>query len=149
MWIGFSQQTRAFRSGILAPDLGKAQEEALLRSKSVLGLGGFGIFGHGFAQRHERDAQAAIVGRILAQGQASVEVNIVYGDKRAVLIGDAAGALFEFFAVFLRPPVGEVALSIKLAALIVKAMGKLVADHNADAAKIHRIVFGPIKEGRL
>src|ERR1041384_4506149 len=146
MRIGFGQQARALRRGVLAPNLGKAQEEALLRRETIFLRGSFRVISHLLPQGHERDAQAAVVSRVLAQGKASVEMNVIHSHKGAVLIGDAARALLELLAVFRCPPVGEITLSVEFAALIVKAVRELVADHDADAAEVHCIIFAPVEE---
>ena len=65
------------------------------------------------------------------------------------LIFDAGGALLKIFQVFGRPPVAQISLGIVLAALIVEAVGHLMADDGADAAIVERIVGLRIEEGRL
>src|SRR5260370_6082931 len=53
--IGLGQQARAFRRLVLAPYLGKADEETLLRRETFLHLRGACVLGHGLAQSHQRD----------------------------------------------------------------------------------------------
>ena len=84
---------------------------------------------------HQREAQAAVVGGVLAERQPAVDVRVA-GDRVAgILIGDAGGALFVGLAVGGRPPVAQVALAVELAALIVEAVRQLVADHRAGARR--------------
>ena len=109
----------------------------------------FGIHLHVFVQRCQGDAQPAIVSRVFTQRQPAVEMNIIHRDKRAVFIGNAGCALVKFVAVRLCPPVFKVAFRIELAALVVKAMRKFMANHYADAAKIHGIIRIFIEERRL
>src|SRR6185312_13477961 len=149
MRISLSQEPRAFRRGILAPDLGKAQEEPLLRRESVLGGCYFGIHLHVFMQGCKSDLQPAIVSRVFAKRQPAVEMNVIHRDKRAIFIGNAACALVEFVAISLRPPVREISFRVELAALIVKAMRELMANDHANAAEVHGIVFPLVKERRL
>src|SRR5690349_3066834 len=149
MRVSLSQQTRAFRRAVLAPDLGKAEEEALFSREAILLLCDFRIFRHLLTQRHQGNVNSAIVRGVFAQCQAAVEVDILYRNELAVFISNAAGALFELLAVLVGPPVGEIAVSSELAALIVKTVSQFVANHHADAAKVHGVVLRHIKERRL
>src|SRR2546425_9404288 len=59
---------------------------------------------------------------------------------RAELVHDAIGSLAEFLEVVRRPPHYEVAVGVKLRALIVEPVRHFVADHGADAAVVESIV---------
>jgi hypothetical protein len=76
-------------------------------------------------------------------------VNIVHSYKGTVFISYATGALFKLLAICICPPVPEIAFSIKLAALIVEAMGQFMADHDADSAVVDSIILTLIEERRL
>src|SRR5207302_9366581 len=76
-------------------------------------------------------------------------MNVVHSHKGTIFIGNTAGPLLELFAVLGRPPIAEVAFAIELAALVVKAMGQFVANHDADSTEVYRIVFAAVEEGRL
>src|SRR6185437_4144551 len=149
MRIGLCQQPRAFICLVLAPHLGKAEPETLISRKAFFGLSEFRILLDALAQRHQSDVAAAIVRSVLTQSEPAVEVNALQRRELAVLVGDTAGALLEFLAVRIRPPVAEIALGIELAALIVKAVGQFMANDHANAAKVHGFVRGLVKEGRL
>src|SRR6185437_11486126 len=62
---------------------------------------------------------------------------------------NAPSTFFKLCAVGVSPPVAEVAFSIKLAALVVKAMGQFVANDYANAAEVHSSVCSFVKERRL
>ena len=55
----------------------------------------------------------------------------------------------ELGVVVRRPPVGQRARAVELAALVVEAVGHLVADHRADAAVVDRHVGVRVEERRL
>ncbi len=72
----------------------------------------------------------------------------VYGRKSGVLVNEALRPLLELLGVFRRPPILEIALRIKLAALIVESMCQLMTDHRSDAAVVYRGVhFVVVKRG--
>src|SRR4029079_16656869 len=73
-------------------------------------------------------------------------LEVVNCGETAVFVGYAAGALFKSFAVLGGPPVAQISLRIKLAALIVEAVRKLVTDHQADCTEIGGVVGILIKE---
>ena len=68
--------------------------------------------------------------------------------KRTELVHDAIGSLAELLEVVRRPPHHQIAVGVKLRALIVEAVRHFVTDHRADAAIIKRIVgFRIIERG--
>ncbi len=69
--------------------------------------------------------------------------------KAAVLVGHAFGALVECLAVVRRLPLAQIALAVVLRALVVEAVGHLVADDHADAAEVHRRIDLEVEERRL
>ena len=91
-----------------------------------------------FVQRHVRDAQAAVVGHVLAQRQLAVQLHLVHRRVGAVLVHHAGGSLLELLAVGVRPPVRHVALRVELAAGVVESVRQLVPDHGADARRSSR-----------
>ena len=112
------------------------------------------IFGWGFAferihERHKREPQAAIVGRVLAERQFSIDVNIVDRLERRVLLNETLGAFFELLGVLRGPPVLQIAFWIELPALIVETVRQLVADDGSDGAVVHRRVHALVIERRL
>ena len=114
--------------------------------------------GHGAAallrqralERELRDPQPAVVGDVLAEGELAVELHLARDRAVArVLVDEAPRALLELGGVSLRPPVLQAAVRRELAALVVEAVGELVADHPAGGAVVDRVVRGEIEEGRL
>ncbi len=93
-------------------------------------------------QRHVGDAQAAVVGGVLAEGELAVEVlggdAVVRGRRfeAVVLLDFAVGALVELLAVFGGLPLAQVAVAVVFRALVVEAVGHFVADDHADAAEV-------------
>src|SRR5207344_3473560 len=104
------------------PALAEADEEGAI----VLSAGGpIGIVGG----RKSRD-----VGDVLAERELSVLVKIGKRLVRVVLRDQLRRGGLEVREVFGRPPVGEVASGVELAALVVEAVADLVADDRADGA---------------
>ena len=111
-------------SQIGTPNSRKAQEEALLRSKPI-DLGN--LLSHKeLLQSHVGQMQAAVIGDVLALGEFAVLLHLAVGYKVAVLVFNALGMSVVRGAIFLTPPVGEVARTIELAALIVESVSQLV-----------------------
>ncbi len=71
------------------------------------------------------------------------------GLERVVLLDQHAGALLEGLLVLGRPPVAQVAVAVRAAALVVEAVADLVADDAADGAVVDRLVRLGIEERRL
>src|SRR5581483_10810976 len=100
-------------------------------------------------QGHAGDAQAAVVGGVLTQGELAVQLYIVDCGETGVLVDDALGTLLKFFGVFLGPPVVQVAVSVIFTSAVIEAMGKFVPNHHPNAAIVHGIVNVIVVEGRL
>ncbi len=67
-----------------------------------------------------------------------------------VVLGAEAGGLGdELLGIVGGPPVAQHARAVELAALVVEAVGHLVADHHADAAVVDRRIGGRVEERRL
>src|SRR5204862_6189883 len=66
--------------------------------------------------------------------------------KRTELVHDAIGSLAELLEVVRRPPHHQIAVGVKLRALIIEAVRHFVTDDRADAAIIERIVSFRIVE---
>ena len=100
-------------------------------------------------QSHQRNADAAIIGGVLPQGELAIQLQIIHRYKTSVLVGNTTGALFKFLPVLLGPPVAQVSLGIELASLVVEAVGQLVPDHCADASEVHGVIHSLVKKWRL
>src|SRR6516162_799992 len=89
------------------------------------------------------------VGDVFAERLMSVHGKIRKGPILVVLRGERFARRLEVIEIFLRPPVGETALRVELAALIVEAMTDFVTNHRSNRAVIVRSVGGRIEERRL
>src|SRR5436305_14890713 len=89
--VGLGAQLGALLGGGLAPDLAPAEEEALLGGEAV--ARGFRRGLEGFLQGRQGDADAAVVGGVLAEGEAAVEVGVAGDGEGRVFVGEAGGAL--------------------------------------------------------
>src|SRR5207237_10110478 len=108
------------------------------------------LAGERLLERRVGDLEAAQVGDVLAQGEAAVYVGGAVHHGVGVELGrDAARAVLKALRVVRGPPVAQVALGGELAALVVDAVGHLVADHGAHAAVVHGVVGGGVEERRL
>jgi len=139
MRIDLGEHAQELRTLIRAVILCITQKKLLLRRKRLLGL----LLGCrdggriGCEARHERDegeAQAAIIGGVLAEGEFAVDFDVVDCGELTVFVGNAAGLLFELFLVLRCPPVVEVAVGVELGALVVEAVRELVADDCANVS---------------
>src|SRR3569832_918225 len=130
-----------------APDLGPAQGHALVAGPAVGRRRGLdmqrGVIGVA------REQEAAQVGDVLAHGQLAVDVRAGDGLECGVLLTQMIGAGLEGGAVGRPPPVDQPAHAVGLAALIVEAVGHLVADDAPDAAVVDGRVGVGVEEGRL
>ncbi len=151
MRVDADQHPREFWAPLFAPHTTIAQKETLLRSVAVnvlRSLASF-VFGNHLFKGHQGNAGPAVIGRILPQSKLAVQFQVIDRDKVPVFTGHTTGALFEFFPILFGPPVAKIALRIELAALIIEAVGKFMADHRTDAAKVDRIVHFLVEKRRL
>src|SRR5271170_4424942 len=98
---------------------------------------------------HVGEAQAAVVGRVLAQRELAVHLNVVHGGEVAVLLHLAIGLLVELLSVIGSPPIGQVSIAVKLASLIVEAVRELVADDSSGVTIILSVRRVRIEEQQL
>ncbi len=99
-----------FGTLVFAPDLCPTHKEALVRSKSIGGL--LRSVSQHIKQGHMSNAHAAVVGGVLAQGELAANVHVIDRDEAVVFIDEAGLEVVELLAVFVRPPVVQVALGI-------------------------------------
>src|SRR5713101_5959412 len=83
---------------VLAPHVGEAEEEALLRGEAVDERARLAL--QRLLQRAERDVRAAVVGGVLAQREMAVQVDVAVlgildAHEAVVLLRDALRALLE------------------------------------------------------
>src|SRR5664279_3705046 len=93
-----------------------------------------------FFEGRIRNRKTTIISNIFSFSQFPVQMESIHGNITVILVDDIHGALFKSFGVFSRPPVFQVAVCIILAPLVVKTMGDLMSDHEANPAIVHRIV---------
>src|SRR5580692_733410 len=92
---------------------------------------------------------SAIVGRVLALGQAAVLLHAGFRDEFGVLVGDAVATFVVGLSVGVSPPVAQISALIELSTLVVIAVDGFVSDHSAGGCVVDCIVFGGIEEWRL
>ena len=92
---------------------------------------------------------SAVVGGVLALGQAAVLLHTGFGNKLGVLISDAVASFVVSFGIVSGPPIAQISVFVEFAPLIVIAMDGLVPNHGASGRVVDRIVFGGIEERRL
>src|SRR6202012_2862791 len=97
----------------------------------------------------ESQLESAKICDVFTQRQFSVYVQIVHSDKAVILLHHAIGAFGELLAVRRGPPLFKIALAVKLASLIIKAVGQLMADDGSCSSVIHCAVPAVIEKGRL
>src|SRR6185437_527314 len=140
-----------------APDLREGDEEALVGGVAVpLAIDVAGIRLRALLLQRvlkslEGDADAGVVSRVFTEGEMAVEVDpCSRGDLKAVvLVGVALAALLELGEVLGREPHADVAPGVVLRALVVEAMGHLVADDYANAAEVDGRILADVIERRL
>src|SRR4029079_2345419 len=86
----------------------------------------------------EPETKPAVVGRVLAERQLSVDMHVVDGDEAVVFVDEALRAALEVLRVLGRPPVVQVALRVVLTSLIVEPVRQFMADDGARGAEIGR-----------
>jgi len=69
---------------------------------------------------------SAKIRQILTVGEFAVDLDVVDNRVSGILVDHALGALLEFLAVGIGPPVAQITLSVELAALVVKRVGEFV-----------------------
>src|SRR5579883_2136379 len=76
-------------------------------------------------------------------------MHVVHGEVAVVLFHQTVGALLERLGVCFGPPVAKISFGVELAALIVEAMGQLMADDRANCAVIYGVVHFVVIKRRL
>src|SRR5690606_26228590 len=104
-------------------------------------LGQFeGIVGYG---------DSPIVSGVFPNGQGSFDLDTVQSGKRVIALDQLWGLGLEFFHVLWGPPIVQVPILVELGPIVVKGMGKLMADDHSDAPVVDRIVRFLVIIGKL
>ena len=148
MRVGLGEQANLLVADVARPDIGVGEEESLLRGEAV-GIVAKGLGRHEFLEGGEGYLQAAMVGDVLAQGELAVGVEVGQHLDGVEVVDEDTSPLLEAGGVVSRPPVLEVAVLVVLAALVVEAVGHLVANDHADGAVVAGVVGRHVKEGVL
>ncbi len=128
MRIGLHLQAELLGTGTAAPTLSVSQEELLHWSVAILLLCQVDVFPLCIGQEsHVSQTQSAVVGSVLAQRQLAIYFHVIHRDEVAVLLHFAIGLFFEVLGILGSPPVGEVPVSVELAAFVVEAVGEFVS----------------------
>jgi hypothetical protein len=130
---------------LLPPDLCVAEEEALVAGKTV---------DHRRLLPAKRQAVGVVgneqpgeVGDVLTESQPALDEGTWKRLVEVILPGERVGICLERLDVGGGPPVGQSALRVVLAALVVEMVADLVADNGADPAVIDRVVGMGSKNG--
>ena len=99
--------------------------------------------------RLPRQPQTAQVSQILAQRELAVEVNARNRLDGVILANHALSAIVELLFVAFGPPIEQVSVLVELAALVIEAVGQLVADGRTHVAVVGRVVFFAAEKRRL
>src|SRR5439155_14016789 len=138
MRISSGSQARRFRSNVLRPNLRPAEEETLLRGKTVDVLR-FRFSLQGLLISRIGHRQPSEIGHRFADDQKSLLMQSRLDFIRVKLLDHTVSAGGELLIVIVCPPHYEVPVSVEPRALIVKAMRHFMADHRTDAAVVERI----------
>src|ERR1700733_6870610 len=136
MGLGGDDQTSYFRSHTRAPGVGVCQEEALQISPAVrtFVIQRFALLLEVGFKCKQCKMDAAVIRRILALGQQAVLLHsgTGVGNFLRVFVGDAFAAFVILLSIFGSPPGAQVAVSVKLASLIIEAVSEFVTYHHSD-----------------
>src|SRR5580658_5025690 len=129
------------------PALPVSDEETLLRREALERLQRLplGIL----LPRHLSQNHSAQIGDILAESQFPVDLDVIHNYILRILIRDAACTLLERFGIFRSPPVTQIAIGVKLAAFVVEAVGKFMANRRSSIAEVGSRVGIHIEQRRL
>jgi hypothetical protein len=83
------------------------------------------------------------------RNQLAILMQVAVDDVGVELIGNAGSARLEILQVLRAPPVFQVALTVELAAVVVKTMCDFMSDDRSHSAVVHRVIGLRIVEGRL
>jgi hypothetical protein len=72
--------------------------------------------------------QAAQIGDVLTHRELAVDLDVIHGNILRILVREAAGTLLKLLPALGRPPIAQIALRVKLAAVIVEAVGEFVSN---------------------
>src|ERR1700678_712480 len=136
MWIDGGTQPFSFVARVRTPALPISDEETLLRRESFERFEGLILLI--LLPRHVSQNHSAQMGDIFTQRQFSVELNVIQNYILRILIRDATGALVKCFGVVRSPPVPQIAIGVELAAFVVKAVRKFMANRRAGVAEVRR-----------
>src|SRR5207302_3317523 len=100
-------------------------------------------------QRDEGQVEPAVVRGVFTLREKPVLLYAGLGNFLRVFVRDALASLVIIPRVLGRPPIVEVSLSVKLAALIVESGRDFMANHRAFSAKVGGVIGIGIKERRL
>jgi len=76
--------------------------------------------------RQVSDHQSAQIGYVFAEGELSVDFDLVHGRVMRILAGDATCVFLELLGILGRPPIAQVALGVELASFIIEGMRQFV-----------------------
>ena len=144
MYVALCEVTYLLVAYVACPDTRVREVETLLGSEAV--DYGQRILLCSVLECLHRNHQATVVGDILAQCKLAVCVEAGENLNLVEEVHDDLCALVELGCILVGPPVCEVTLLVELTALVVEAVGHLVADDNSDGTIVERVVLIHVKE---
>ena len=133
-----------FGTGIVSPNIGISQEEALFGSETVFYLQRSGS--GSLLECLVRYLQTSVVGNVLTQRHTTVGMYPRCNFDTVKESNHYIGTFLEVLSIFFRPPVFQITVFVVLATLVVEAVCHLMTDYNTDCTVIEGIVSIHIEE---
>ena len=148
MRVGFGAAQDFSLADVGGPYGSVSQEETLFGCETVHFAFDLAVF-LGLLESGVGDIQTAVVSDVLTEGEFTVGIDTGRNFNAVEMINDELGFLLEGGGILFGPPVGEVAVFVVVTALVVEAVGHLVADNHADGTVVGGIIRVHVEERRL
>ena len=126
MYVAEELGTQTFRSLLIGPGAGVAEQEALDRGESTDRFSTAEL--PGLLERIEREEHVAVVRQILTEAGLAIDGYTGQRLEGVVLRDHYGGPFLKTCRILCRPTIRKVAAAVEHPALVVKAVGDLVAD---------------------
>src|SRR5690606_36973533 len=148
MGVGLYLGPQRLITALHTPDRSPGDKEPLFRCKTIYGIRPPMLLQVSLKSVIS-DQQATEVSDIFSQSKLPLYVYALQWLISIILSYQFAGSFLEIFQILFLPPVLQIAIRIIPAALIIKTVGNLVADHCAYAAIIHSSICLVVVKRRL